>query len=60
MLIAGGEIDTDRTADMLLTESRGGKIGKITLETPGEYDAERGEVRCPALSLPRPLFCRLT
>lgn len=40
MLIAGGEIDTDRTADMLLTEFRGGKIGKITLETPGEYDAE--------------------
>ncbi len=33
-LISGGEIDTERTATMLLDEFRGGKIGKITLEVP--------------------------
>ncbi len=33
-LIAGGEIDTERTAVMLLDEFRGGKIGRITLEEP--------------------------
>jgi ribosome biogenesis GTPase A len=33
-LISGGEINTERTAIMLLDEFRGGKIGKISLETP--------------------------
>ncbi len=33
-LIAGGEIDTERTAVMLLDEFRGGRIGRITLEEP--------------------------
>ncbi len=33
-LISGGEINHDRTADMLLDELRGGKIGRITLEKP--------------------------
>ena len=33
-LISGGEIDTLRTARMLLDEFRSGKIGRITLETP--------------------------
>ncbi len=33
-LISGGEIDTERTAVMLLDEFRGGKIGRITLEEP--------------------------
>lgn len=33
-LIAGGEINTERTAVMLLDEFRGGKIGRITLEEP--------------------------
>ena len=35
-LISGGEINHKRTADMLLDEFRGGKIGKITLEAPRE------------------------
>lgn len=35
-LISGGEINHKRTADMLLDEFRGGKIGKITLELPKE------------------------
>ncbi len=34
MLIAGGEIDTLRTSEMLLEEFRNAKIGKITLELP--------------------------
>ena len=33
-LISGGEINHDRTAEMLLDEFRGAKIGKITLEKP--------------------------
>ena len=35
-LISGGEINHKRTADVLLDEFRGGKIGRITLETPKE------------------------
>ncbi len=33
-LISGGEINHKRTADTLLDEFRGGKIGRITLEQP--------------------------
>ncbi len=33
-LISGGEINNPRTAEMLLDEFRGGKIGRITLERP--------------------------
>ncbi|MBQ4071293.1 MAG: ribosome biogenesis GTPase YlqF [Clostridia bacterium] len=33
-LISGGDINSERTATMLLDEFRGGKIGKITLELP--------------------------
>lgn len=36
MKIAGGEIDMERAAAMLLDEFRGGKIGRITLEKPNE------------------------
>ena len=35
--ISGGEIDTERMARILLDEFRGGKLGRITLETPDEY-----------------------
>ena len=31
-LISGGEVDTERTANMLLDEFRSGKIGRITLD----------------------------
>ena len=37
-LISGGEIDTERMARILLDEFRGGKLGRITLETPEEYE----------------------
>lgn len=36
MLISGGEPDTERAAAALLDEYRGGKIGRISLETPQE------------------------
>lgn len=36
MLVSGGEPDTLRAAVTLLDEYRGGRIGKITLESPGE------------------------
>ncbi len=33
-LVSGGEVNSERTAVMLLDEFRGGKIGRITLEEP--------------------------
>lgn len=33
-LVSGGEIDTERTANMLLEEFRSAKIGRITLDSP--------------------------
>lgn len=33
-LISGGEVDTERTSNMLLDEFRAAKIGRITLESP--------------------------
>ena len=35
-LISGGEVNHKRCADMLLDEFRGGKIGRISLELPGD------------------------
>lgn len=34
MLVAGGEVNTERAAIMLLDEFRAGKLGRITLERP--------------------------
>ncbi|MDD4503387.1 MAG: 50S ribosome-binding GTPase, partial [Clostridiaceae bacterium] len=36
-IIAGGEVDVQRTSVMLLDEFRGGKIGAISLESPEEF-----------------------
>ena len=36
-LVSGGEVDTERTALMLLDEYRGAVIGRMTLERPPEY-----------------------
>ena len=33
-LISGGELDTERMANILLDEFRGGKLGRISLERP--------------------------
>lgn len=38
MMMRGGEVDTLRASVMLLDEYRGGKLGKITLDTVGEFD----------------------
>ena len=38
MLISGGEIDTERASVILLDEYRAGKLGKLTLEYPREYE----------------------
>ena len=38
MLISGGEVDTERTAIMLIDEFRSGKLGRITLEMPPQED----------------------
>lgn len=37
-LISGGEVDLERMANVLLDEFRGGKLGRITLEWPGEEE----------------------
>lgn len=39
-LISGGEYDLERMASVLLDEFRDGKLGRITLERPGETDYE--------------------
>lgn len=41
MLISGGEPDTERAAITLLDEFRGGKIGRITLDSPTEMNDEQ-------------------
>jgi len=35
-IISGGEVDLTRIAAIVLDEFRGGKIGRITLERPGD------------------------
>ena len=37
-LISGGEVDTERMSRILLDEFRGGKLGRFTLELPGEAE----------------------
>lgn len=37
--ISGGELDTERMAHILLDELRGGKLGRFTLEWPGDGEA---------------------
>ncbi|MDD6736377.1 MAG: ribosome biogenesis GTPase YlqF [Clostridiales bacterium] len=36
-VISGGEIDTERAANILLDELRGSKLGRITLEKPEDF-----------------------
>ncbi len=36
--IKGGEVDLDRSANILIDEFRGCKLGKITLEAPDEFE----------------------
>jgi len=39
-LVSGGDVDTERMAKILLDEYREGKLGRITLELPGEKNNE--------------------
>ena len=41
-LLRGGETDTERMARILLDEFRGGKLGRFTLELPGDREAVYG------------------
>ena len=41
MMMAGGHVNTERAAIMVLDEFRGGVIGRITLEAPGQQYAPR-------------------
>ena len=36
-LMPGGRLDWQKAAEIVLTDFRGGAIGRLTLETPGEY-----------------------
>lgn len=36
-LVRGNELDTEKAAKLLLDDFRGGRLGKITLEFPGDY-----------------------
>ena len=42
-LISGGEIDCERTANTVLDEFRSAKIGRITLEAPGDMPGAEAE-----------------
>lgn len=41
-LLPGNEVDTERMARILLDEFRGGVLGRISLEKPGESDETKG------------------
>jgi ribosome biogenesis GTPase A len=42
-------VDLYKAADILLTELRAGKIGRITFETPDEWERKRLEAERAAL-----------
>ncbi len=42
-LISGGEIDLERMSSVLLDEFRGGLLGRVTLELPGDLEQREGE-----------------
>ena len=43
-LMAGGKVDLDRAAKMVIADIRDGRLGRITWETPAMVEAERIEV----------------
>ena len=47
MLLSGGAVNTERAAIMVLDEFRGGKIGRISLETPEDKFAKFKERAIP-------------
>lgn len=43
-LISGGEVDLHRAAELLLRELRSGKVGRISLERPGDLEVAAEEM----------------
>ncbi|PFM48945.1 ribosome biogenesis GTPase YlqF [Bacillus cereus] len=43
-LMGGGMIDYDKTSELVLRELRGGKLGKMTFETPEEFAEQTEDV----------------
>ena len=41
-LVSGGEVDLERMSKTLLDEFRGGKLGRITLESPEDLEKNDG------------------
>jgi ribosome biogenesis GTPase A len=37
-LMRGGEIDWDKAADIVMGDLRSGRLGRITLESPSDYE----------------------
>ena len=44
MLNGHGMIDYDKTSELVLRELRGGKLGKMTFETPEEFGEQVEDV----------------
>lgn len=44
-LVAGGKVDLDRAAKVVIADIRGGRLGRITWETPAMIEAEMIEVK---------------
>ncbi|CJB01736.1 Ribosome biogenesis GTPase A [Streptococcus pneumoniae] len=42
--MGGGMIDYDKTSELVLRELRGGKLGKMTFETPEEFGEQVEDV----------------
>ncbi|MHC4993703.1 MAG: ribosome biogenesis GTPase YlqF [Planctomycetota bacterium] len=42
-LVSGGEVDTHRAADILVRELRSGKIGRLSLELPSDFESLEDE-----------------
>jgi len=47
--LAGHEPDTERAARVVLDEFRGGKIGRITLERPSDWNREAAAEEEPSV-----------
>ena len=43
-LLKGGRMDHDRCCSVVLDEFRGGKLGRITLEKPAEFETEEDKI----------------
>jgi ribosome biogenesis GTPase A len=42
-LLRGGEIDWEKAADIIMSDLRSGRLGRVSLETPSDYEGDRDE-----------------